>query len=89
MLFDFQFYDLPYWTKKDYIKDPEAYMKKRDWLINLYFSKPDYEEPFKKVYYAAYAGTKFGIIHIVFLKFYPNRLNLMQDFFWPHFVLFQ
>lgn len=34
---------------------------KRDFLFNLYFSKPDYEDPHKKFYYSAVLGAKIGL----------------------------
>ncbi|KAH7643143.1 NADH dehydrogenase (ubiquinone) B14.7 subunit [Dermatophagoides farinae] len=46
--------------QKEYIKDPENYDKKRDFLINYFYSKPDYAVPHEKLFYSTALGLKFG-----------------------------
>ena len=48
---------LPRYTWKSEILHPK---EKRDWLLNLFFSKPDYADVHRKVYYAGYFGAKAG-----------------------------
>lgn len=37
--------------------------KPRDYMINLFFAKPDYEEPIRKVYYSTYTAVKLSIFY--------------------------
>lgn len=53
------------------IPSPHTYKKNilhpkppRDFLINLYFSKPDYADPHKKVFYSTFLGAKAGKIRL-------------------------
>lgn len=48
---------VPRWYRKEHIENPEL-AKKPDWLINLYFSKPDYEDPHLKTFYSSYLALK-------------------------------
>ena len=52
--------------QKEYIKDPENYNKKRDFLINYFYSKPDYAVPHEKLFYSTCFGLKAGTIYGTF-----------------------
>lgn len=58
----------PRYVRKSYILNPEEYEKQRDWLINLYFAKPDYEAPQEKFYYSTLLGSKIGIVFNLFIR---------------------
>jgi len=56
--FDESFFFQPKRVRKSEILGEKK--EKPDFLINLYFSKPDYMECHRKVFYSAYFGAKFG-----------------------------
>lgn len=53
--------------RKDYIKNPDSY-KPKDYLINYFYAKPDYESP-EKLKYLGLLGLKMGKIFL-FLFFF-------------------
>lgn len=55
--FDFDGHPPPRHTWKSEILTPK---QPRDFLLNLYFKKPDYEEVHRKMFYATYCSAKLG-----------------------------
>ncbi|OTF75911.1 hypothetical protein BLA29_006102, partial [Euroglyphus maynei] len=53
-------------VQKEYIKDPENYTKQRDFLMNYFFSKPDYAVPHEKLFFSTCFGLKAGIMYGTF-----------------------
>ena len=52
--------------RKDGILNPK---KERDFLMNLYFSQPDWKEVDKKMYYSTFFGAKAGIVIVWLFSF--------------------
>ena len=63
--------------QRDLSKDNILHPKEpRDYLLNLFFAKPDYEEVHKKIYYASFLGAKIGENFLFFVFLFHITFDL-------------